>query len=274
MFQDTAMYLSKTACPSIAWRIRKEILQEDCASPEMRELQRRILEEPEVKRILSLKKEDGWLGGLFHGTDEPESGIRYLMEKGVESSHPTVQAALQAILERGTDFDRGCLHRVGRHLDAWHLGGSKLIKACVFAYAGEEDHDFVREGIREALNAFRFVCGTMRMEDIYEPYKGKKVFRPGVLWPCVYHLRLLAMTRSWRTEENRQMLAKAVTGLAELSPIPEIKLLYKRQVIAPASAFMYDFNSDMAALSGFEWMMWFHRTEMIARLVSLQRCMP
>jgi hypothetical protein len=266
MFEKTALYLTKTACPSIAFRIRKEIFQEDGESPEMHKLQKRILEVTEVKRVLSLQKEDGWLGGLFHGTDEPESGIRYLMEMGVERSHPAVQKALQAILYRGVDFDRGCLIRVGKHLDAWHLGGSILIKACVFAYAGEENHDFVRNGIVEALNAFRYVCTVLRVEDIFENYKNKKVFRPGALWPCVYHLRLLALTHSWRTEENRQMLAKAVTRLSELSPIPEIKLLYKQQVIAPASAFMYNFNSDMASLSDFEWMMWFHRTEMIARL--------
>ena len=266
MFQETALHLAKTACPSIAWRIRKEIFREDCTSPGMRDLQKRILEEPEVMRILSLQKEDGWLGGLFHGTDEPESGIRYLMEKGVESSHPAVQAALQAIEKRGADFDLGSMQRVGKHLDAWHLGGSKLIKACVFAYAGEENHDFVREGIGEALSAFRFVCNVSRMEDVYEPYKDKKVFRSGVLWPCVYHLRLLAITKGWRTAENQTMLAQAVSRLSELSPIPEIKLLNKGQVIGPASVFMYNFHDDMAALTDAGWMMWFHRTQMLASL--------
>jgi hypothetical protein len=266
MFQETALYLAKTACPSIAWRIRKEILQEDGASPEMRELQRRILEEPEVRRILSLQKEDGWLGGTFHGTDEPESGIRFLMEKGVEPGHPAVQKALQAILDRGEDFDLGSMQRVGKPLDAWCLGGSKLIRAAVFAYAGAEAHDFVKAGIREALDVFRFAGGVTDIKDLYEPYKGKKVFKPGTLWPCVYHLRLLAITQSWRTPENQTMLAQAVTKLAALSPIPEIKLLNRGQVIGPASVFMYNFNDDMAALTDAGWMMWFHRTEMIARL--------
>jgi hypothetical protein len=266
MFQETALYLANTACPSIAWRIRKEIFQEDVTSPEMRELQRRILEEPEVRRILSLQKEDGWLGGTFHGKDEPESGIRYLMEKGVERGHPAVQNALQAILDRGADFDLGSMQRVGKPLDAWRLGGSNLMRAAVFAYAGAEEHGFVKAGIREALDVFRFAGGVKDIRELYEQWKGKKVFRPGILWPCVYHLRLLAMTQSWRTAENQTMLAQAVTKLAALSPIPEIKLLHKGQVIGPASVFMYSFNDDMAALTDPEWMMWFHRTEMIARL--------
>lgn len=266
MFQETALHLSKTACPSIAWRIRKEIFQEDGASPQMRDLQKQILEDSEVKRIFSLQKEDGWLGGTFHDTDEPESGIRFLMEKGVEPGHPTVQKALQAILDRGEDFDLGSMQRVGKPLDAWRLGGSKLMRATVFAYAGAEEHDFVKAHIREALDAFRFAGGVKDIKDIFEPYKGKKVFKSGVIWPCVYHLRLLAYTKSWRTEENQTMLAQAVTHLAALSPIPEIKLLNKGQVISPASVFMYTFNDDMAALTDAGWMMWFHRTEMIARL--------
>ncbi len=266
MFQETALYLAKNACPSIAWRIRKEIFLEDGASPEMRDLQKRILEEPEVKRILSLQKEDGWLGGTFHGTDEPESGIRYLMEKGVEPGHPAVQKALQAISNCGEDFDLGSMQRVGKPLDAWRLGGSKLMRATVFAYAGAEAHGFVKAGIREALDVFRFAGGVTDIKDLYEPYKGKKVFRPGVIWPSVYHLRLLAYTKSWRTAENQTMLAQAVTKLAALSPIPEIKLLHKGQVIGPASVFMYNFNDDMAALTDAGWMMWFHRTQMLAML--------
>lgn len=266
MFQETALYLSKTACPSIAYRIRKEILHEDVNSCEMLELQKRILEEPEVRRILSLQKEDGWLGGTFHGTDEPESGIRYLMEKGVEPGHPAVQKALQAILDRGEDFDLGSMQRVGKPLDAWRLGGSKLMRATVFAYAGAEAHDFVKAGIREALDVFRFASGVTDIEDLYEPYKGKKVFRPGIIWPCVYHLRLLAITQSWRTAENQTMLAQAITQLSALSPIPEIKLLHKGQIIGPASVFMYNFNDDIATLTDAGWMMWFHRTQMLAML--------
>jgi len=266
MDQETALYLADHACPSIAYRVRKEILYEDISAPEMKALQEIILCEPEVKRILFLQKEDGWLGGFFHGVDEPESGIRYLMEKGVEPNHPTVQAALRAIENRGDDFDKGSMERVGKPLDEGRLGGSKLIRACAFAYAGAEAHPFVREGIEEALEAFRFVCNVTCMKEICETYKSMNVFRQGVIWPCVYHLRLLAYTNCWRTEENHLMLARAVVQLAELSPIPGIKLLHKYQVISPASVYMNDFNSDMVKLSDREWMMWFHRTELIARL--------
>lgn len=266
MFQDTAIYLSKQACPSIAYRIRKDIWLEDPANPEMIALQEEILNEKEIIRIFSLQQEDGWLGGSFHGIDEPESCIRYLMEKGVEPSHPVIQNALQAIINKKERFDEGSMFHVGKPLDAQKLGGSKLMKACVFAYTGNEQHDFVKEMIAEALEVFSNVCGIKNMDAVYDSYNGKYVFKQDALWPSIYHLRLLAYTTSWRSEQNQNMLIEAITNLSRLSPIPEIKLLHKRQIIAPASAFMNHFNETMDNLKAKEWMLWFHRTELIARL--------
>ncbi len=266
MLNDTALYLAKTAGPSISYRICKEILNEDVSKPNMQLLQEKILKEEEVIRICSLKKEDGWLGGSFHGVDEPECCIRYLIEKGVEPSHAIIQEALNALLKKGENFDEGSMYRVGKPLDELQLGGSKLIKACVFAYTGNEQYDFVIEKIDEALNVFRFVCDVKNITDIYDRYKNKLVFKTGVIWPSIYHLRLLAYTTQWKNNDNQDMLINAIVNLSKLSPIPEIKLLYKNQMIAPASIYMNNFNEDMSCLNAKEWMMWFHRTELISRL--------
>lgn len=263
---QTALSISGRACPSISYRIKKEIFHEAASNPDMQVLQSEILNEDEILRIFSLKKEDGWLGGLFHGIDEPECCIRYLVEKGVEPGHPVIQKALKAIINKGDKFDEGCMQRVGKPLDAFHLGGSKLIRACIFAYTGSEDHDFVAEYIEEALEVFKFVCNIEKITDIYDVYKDKPVFKNGVMWPSIYHLRLLAYTKGWRNEKNREMLTNALAKLAELSPIPGIKLLYKHQVIGPASVYMNNFNDAMKLLDAREWMLWFHRTELISRL--------
>ncbi len=266
MNKETASRISERACPSISYRIRKEILQEDMLKPDMQELQAKILNEPEVLRIFSLQKQDGWLGGLFHGVDEPECSLRYLMEKGVEPSHPIIISALNAIIARGDKFDEGCMYRVGKPLDSMHLGGSKLIKACVFAYTGNENYAFVKEQIDEALEVFRYVCGVENTADIYYEHKDKLVFKAGVMWPSIYHLRLLANTSSWRDAKNQEMLVKAFSRLVELSPIPQVKLLYRHRIISPASVFMEDFDSNISSLSAKEWMLWFHRTELISKL--------
>lgn len=185
MNRQTALYIAERACPSISYRIRKEIFHEDISNPDMRALQAKILNEKEIMRIFSLKKEDGWLGGRFHGVDEPESCIRYLIEKGVEPNHPIINEALNAIIDRGVKFDEGCMFRVGKPLDALHFGGSKLIKACIFAYSGNKNDDFVLDYIKEALDVFSYVCHVENMTDIYDVYKEKLVFKRGVMWPSI-----------------------------------------------------------------------------------------
>ena len=259
MFKNTAVFIAEMACPSISYRIKKELLGEDISNPNMQSLQSKILSEEEILRIFSLKKEDGWLGGLFHGVDEPECSIRYLIEKGVEPSHPIIQEGLKAIINKGEDFDVGSMYRVGKPLDELHLGGSTLIKACVFAYTGNEHYDFVIEKIDEALDVFRYVCNVKKITDIYDIYNNKLVFKKGAIWPSIYHLRLLAYTTIWKNDNNKEMLVNAISNLSKLSPIPNIKLLYKSQIISPASIYMNNFNEDMNCLNAKEWMMWFHR---------------
>jgi hypothetical protein len=155
---------------------------------------------------------------------------------------------------------------VGKVLDEVGLGGSEMIRAAVFAYAGIEEMPFVKEQVEVALNSFNSVLDFSSMDELVEEYKGKLVFKPGVRWPSIYHLRLLAFTHGWRTIENRRGVAEAVRRLVGLSPLPGIYARHKSQVIAPASFCMRDFNPSMAAMDSTEWMMWFQRMECLARL--------
>lgn len=259
--------LQTRACPSIQYRIHREILNESTKSLIMKKLQNKILQDEKVQEIMALRREDGWIGGWFHGEREPESAIRYLIEKGVEGDNQIIMDALEAIINRGDDFDRGSMERVGKPLDLCHLGGSNMIKACVFAYAGNEKQKFVQEQIDEALSGFEYILELNNLNQLCRIYKDKKyVFNDNTRWPSIYHLRLLASTDSWRNEKSKQVLISAFNKMVAFSPIPPIKLLYRNQVIAPASAFMDDFDVKMDNLSAKEWMMWFHRTELIARL--------
>ena len=125
-YSKSVQFLLDHACPSIVYRTRKEILGEPRNTPSMLELQKKVQNDPEVKRVLALQKEDGWLGGHFHGADGPEGGIRYLFEKGVEPDHPVIQRALEAIELRGNDFEG--LGRIGTILDDYHIGGYQMIR--------------------------------------------------------------------------------------------------------------------------------------------------
>ncbi|MBZ0286902.1 MAG: hypothetical protein K8I30_04760 [Anaerolineae bacterium] len=257
--------LLEQACPSIKYRIRLELLNQSPTSGEMIRLQNQILQDDAVKEVIGWQEPDGWLRWSFHGTPGIESGIRLLCEKGMDRQHPVLAAALDA-LEIHTDrLERG-ISKVGKYLDDGSLGGSLMIRAGLFALAGVEDKPFVAEQIHVALEGFRAVVSVRSLEDVVERYRGKCVFKPGVRWPSLYHLRLLAFTQSWRTPENRAMLAESIQKLVELSPIPNIYLRYKSQLIAPAAVFMHDFNPELAQLDDAGWMGWFHRVELLARL--------
>ncbi len=257
--------LLDSACPSIRYRVREEILGECMTDVESMKFKEEILKDRLVKEVLGWRKCDGWLGEELHHEKGPETGIRILMEKGLRR-HPVVGDALHALTSRGDSFDDGCLSNVGKALDRHRLGGSKMILATVFAYAGVEDVSLVRGQIEEALQGFRFLLGVSSLEDVVRPHKKWLVFREGVSWPSLYHLRLLAYTRVWRTDENIKMLAGAVTKLVSLSPIPQVHLLHKSQIMAPASVFMHDFCPDMKNMKPLEWLGWFHRMEMLSRL--------
>ncbi len=131
MYQDFSNgidYLIKNGCSSIIFRTRKEILEEDLDFSEYQQYQTQILQDDKVRYILSLQKEDGWLGYDFHGENEPESGIRFMREKGLDSHHTAIQRAVSAIENRGAEFDQGSLYRVGKILDDYNLGGSNMAK--------------------------------------------------------------------------------------------------------------------------------------------------
>jgi hypothetical protein len=255
--------LLERACPSIQYRLRCDVLEEPRSA--LRDLQHRILNDSAVQEVFSWQQPDGWLGWNFHGDHSIESGIRLLCEKGVEVRHPILAKALLA-LERETDrLDRG-IGKVGRILDDRGLGGSQTIRAAVFAYAGAEDKPFVRDQSDRALAAFKAVLTINAIDDLVDLYKDQLVYRPDRLWPCIYHLRLLSFTHSWRTAENQRLLIESIQRLVELSPLPYIHVRHKSQLIAPASFCMDDFNPDMCTLDAAHWMMWFHRMELLARL--------
>ncbi len=88
-----------------------------------------------------------------------------------------------------------------------------------------------------------------------------------MLWPSVYHLRLLAFTKGWRSNENKKMLTNSFNKMLSLAPIPEIKLFHKGQRISPAKIdFINIFTKDIFTFSASEWMLWLHWAELVARL--------
>jgi hypothetical protein len=61
-------------------------------------------------------------------------------------------------------------------------------------------------------------------------------------------------------------IAKKITPKGEENISEALDVFYKSQIIAPASIYMNNFNENMNCPNVKEWMMWFHRTELISRL--------
>ena len=230
----------------------------------MLELQEQILQDPDVQEVLGWQQPDGWLAWDFHGSKSIETGIRILCEKGLSRQNPCLAQALQALEEHPERLERG-IGKPGRTLDELGFGGSRMIRAAVGAYAGLEQRPFVKEQVAEALAGFRSVLDVESIQDGTQEYQGRLVFKPGLRWPGIYHLRLLAFTHDWRTAGNRAMLAAALQRLVEFSPLPDIYVRNKSGWIAPASFCMQDFNPDLGSVQDREWMMWFQRIECLAR---------
>jgi len=253
------------ACPSIRYRMRSEILGEAASSPGMKQIQNEILKDAWVQKVIHWQQADGWIGRDFHGENSMETGIRVLCEKGVEKTHPVIAKAMKVLSTKDERLNRG-IGKAGIALDEQNLGGTQIIQATVFAYAGIENSVFVQDQIQKAVDSFQTLAGTQSIQELITTHKGKMVFKPGIVWPSIYHLRLLAFTQSWRTRENLVKIAEGIRQFVNLSPIPYILLKYKSQLVAPASFCMLDFNPDMDSMDNVGWMMWFHRMEILARI--------
>jgi hypothetical protein len=253
------------ACPSVRYRIRKELLCQPPELPGMINVQKQILQDEAVREVIESQGSDGWLAWSFHGYNSMESGIRLLCEKGVEANQPVLERALDSLEKHTNRLERG-LGEVGKILDDLGFGGSQTIRAYLFAHAGKEEIPLVKKQIEQTLEVFKFVCTVESLESLYQPYKDKLVFRKGIRWPSIYHLRLLSLTKNWRTPKNYKMILESIRQIVRLSPIPHIYVRYKSQLIAPASFCMDNFHADLNRLTDAEWMQWFHRMELLSRL--------
>jgi hypothetical protein len=214
---------------------------------------------------MSWQGSDKWRSCSFHGTSGIETGVRILREKGVRATHPAIASALDALRQEPEIMERG-IGKPGRYFDEIGLGGSELIRAVVFAYAGAENEPCVEEQIRVVLEAFKFIRSVNTIQEVTNRYREKLVFKPGVLWPSIYHLRLLAFTGKWRTPANKRLVTEGVKKLVAFSPIPVVYGRMGSQLIAPASFAMQDFHPRMGFMNAAEWLMWFHRMELLSRM--------
>ncbi|MBO5253305.1 MAG: hypothetical protein J6C51_05115 [Clostridia bacterium] len=91
-----------------------------------------------------------------------------------------------------------------------------------------------------SLNSFLEVMNYDSIESACSISKnGTSYFSKNVLWPCKYHLEILAYTHSWRNYDNIRKLAMAIDHLFTFSePERTIYSKIKNSYIAPCDAFI------------------------------------
>lgn len=260
MYKDTIAFLSQQACPSIQARIHREFWHE-LDYP----YQDEILADPLVQTAFSWSGNGRWENTIFHGYESMEAAIRILIEKGLNPNHAIIQSALNK-LEQDSEYIYRGIGKPGRWLDEAGLGGSKIIRAYLFAKAGQPTHPFVTDEMPLVIDQFRSVLTWENYGQAAQLIKGKYVYQPGTVWPSIYHLRLLTYTTQWRNSQNMQLLQQVIQKLIDFSPMPPTYLKIKSQLVAPAGFAMADFNPKFENLSPFEWMQTIHRLELLARL--------
>lgn len=235
------------------------------SKPEVAALQAAILNEPAVRELLACQEADGWITKTFHGYEGMEATIRLLCEKDLDPGEPRFAAALESLQARPERLYWG-IGKVGRILDELGFGGSQTICAFLLAQAGLEAREpIVRREVSLALSAFRGLLECPSLSDFFEIYRDKSILRPDTVWPSIYHLRVLAFTQSWRSQENIDLLAKSVARISAWPPIPEVHIRDKGQLIASALFPMSDLSVSLASLTDAGWMFWFQRMELLAR---------
>lgn len=261
MTSDVLESLINEGCPSIAYRVRKEIRQDYISEQEYINYQSLIYAEPKVQKILSWQGADGYFGMRLHTAPSRskiwthEGCVRYLLEMGLDNE--SVKKALDVMLYPG--WGKEC-----ENSRAASVFGYEMIRASLFAQSGHQDYEFVTEWVDDALQGFRNILDAGCYTDlVYERSDKKLIFKDGKYIPCIYHLRLLAFTDFWRTEENLKMMKNTYEKLYQWLPLPPIYHKAKSYPVAPLGPVSWAVNQKFNEDIGFFWL---HFYEMSARM--------
>jgi hypothetical protein len=217
-------FLLKNANPSIKYRVKKEVLNEDISVEEKKELQAQIMEESNIQLIIHCQKENGWLGNGFHGPNKDagpyenqEVGTKYLGEKLIFKDTPVLQRAMNAFIT--TELTDLCYRTKGKLFDEFKYAanGQNIIRCACIARAGYEDIIDIKPQVQLSIDSFKRVLEVDSILDVTRTIKNgskqKRVFNNNEKWPCYYHLDILAHTSSWMTDKNIKTLAESVKKL-------------------------------------------------------------
>jgi hypothetical protein len=270
--QKVLSALTETACASIRFRTREEILGEE---PDISNYLQEILRDERVKYVFTWQQGNGYLGVSFHGGLIPmeerkysgtgaEGALRFLSEMRVPKNHPVVECGLSALLEKNWNPDPWKWSTLYQPESG--LFGADHVRAVVFAYFGIEEYDFIQIEIQRTLEHIKRLTDVYSQDDISGTYQNKLYFNQGIALPDLYCLKLLAFTKNWRSRKNSILVAEALARFIDLSPWPQIYIKAGSQLVAPATIFPRDLKKMPRDFRARDWFGWLHTMELFARM--------
>jgi len=279
-------YLLDNADPSIVLRIKREILE--CLSKiEEKELLKKIIIQKNVQTVIKSQKSDGWIGNNFHGQskkfeagmyDNMEVGLRFLAEKGFPAENEYISKAVNSFLiKKPFDSEAYGIKGLPKAPDtdySYTACGLYLARSSIIIRAGYENkfpkNDFIdlKYDIEFSFKNFANVLNYSNETDVIETHGKKICFKSGILWPCLYHLRILAHSKGWRKDKNISILATSIKHLFSFPHIKNMVYTYiKGQPVGPCFAFLgCQFDNIICSIKDEAvGSMWFDLMELFAR---------
>ena len=221
-FQKQIDFLLQHAPANILYRVKKEILKEAIDTPEMLELQAKILNLPKVKKAFACQRENGFFGSVLHGVyfDGFDSTVNLLKRNGVEITEPRMIKAKES-LANWQNYKHDHFYKSGNAMDEHGRGGFRAIWAEQLVELGaDETLPQIQEQISNALNAFRGALQYSTPDDFSKKatFRGKpcRYYIKGATFPAANHISILEKTLSWRTPENLEMVNKSYWHCKEI----------------------------------------------------------
>ena len=248
-------FLIDNADSSIVLRLKKEILN-NLPKNEENNLLQNIITQKNVQAVIQSQKPDGWFGNGFHGQspklgvgmyNNMEVGLRYLAEKGFPPENEYMSKAINSfLLKEPFDNAYGRKSPIPPATDyTYTASGLYLARSSIIIRAGYEyklpENDFIdiKHDIDFSLKTFVNTLNYTSIDDVIDSHRKKSCFNPNILWPCIYHLRMLAYSEGWRNEKNISLLADSINHILSFPHTDEMIYTYvKGQFVGPCFAFI------------------------------------
>lgn len=209
-----------------------------------------------VQIIIQSQKTDGWFGNSFHGQspkngagmyDNMEVGLRYLAEKGFQHDNSCILKAVNSFLTKEPfDSAYGSKPPALPYNDySFTASGLYLARSSLLIRVGYENilpkNSFIDlyYDIEYSLNCFFNVLNFNDIDEVIDTHRKKLTFKKNIKWPCIYDLRMLAYSCSWKNNSNKLKLAESIKNLFEINTLNEMVYTYKNgQFVGPCFAFI------------------------------------